>query len=146
MTDPTRDDACRFDAGEVDELATDGPSRVAITPAAADLVRTVVAQHGPVMFHQSGGCCDGSAPMCFPDGDFIVSDADVHLGDLHVGLDRDVPVFMSVAQFAYWRYTHLTIDVVPGRGAGFSLEAPEGVRFIVRSRMLTEPELAVLEP
>ena len=86
------------------------------------------------------------ASKCFPDGDFIVSDADVHLGDLHVGLGRDVPVFMSVAQFAYWRYTHLTIDVVPGRGAGFSLEAPEGVRFIVRSPMLTEPQLAGLEP
>ena len=120
--------------------------RVAFTEEAADLLRRLTAIHGPVMFHQSGGCCDGSAPMCFPDGDFIVSDADVHLGDLHVGLDRDVPVFMSVAQFAYCRYTHLTIDVVPGRGAGFSLEAPEGVRFIVRSRMLTEPELAVLEP
>ena len=121
-------------------------SRVAVTDAAAALLRQLTAQHGTLMFHQSGGCCDGSAPMCFPDGEFVLSEADVHLGDLDVGLDRRVPVHMSLSQFEYWRYTHLTIDVVPGRGAGFSVEAPEGVRFIIRSRMLTEAELAVLEP
>jgi hypothetical protein len=122
------------------------PTRVDVTGEAAALLRRLTGVHGPLMFHQSGGCCDGSAPMCFPDGELVLSEADRHLGDLDVGLERDVPVHMSVAQFAYWRYTHLTIDVVPGRGAGFSVEAPEGVRFVVRSRMLTEHELAVLEP
>ena len=122
------------------------PTRVDVTGEAAALVRRLTGVHGPLMFHQSGGCCDGSAPMCFPDGEFVVSDGDVHLGDLDVGLARDVPVYMSVMQFGYWRYTHLTIDVVPGRGAGFSVEAPEGVRFIIRSRLLTEPERAALEP
>lgn len=114
-------------------------SRVALTPAAADLLRRLHAQHGDLMFHQSGGCCDGSAPMCYPAGDLITGDADVHLGDLRVD-GFAVPVWMSRAQFAYWRHTHLTIDVVPGRGAGFSLEAPEGVRFLIRSRLLTDDE------
>src|SRR5690349_15746009 len=122
------------------------PSRVDVTGEAAALVRRLTGVHGPLMFHQSGGCCDGSAPMCFPDGEFVISDGDRHLGDLDVGLERAVPVYMSVSQFEYWRYTHLTIDVVPGRGAGFSVEAPEGLRFLIRSRMLTEPELEVLEP
>jgi len=122
-------------------------SHVDVTPAAAELVRGLTAQHGPVMFHQSGGCCDGSSPMCYPDGDFLVGDADVHLGDLDVGLERAVPVWMSKAQFEYWRHTHLTIDVVKGRGAGFSLEAPEGVRFLIRSRLLTDEEhLAAQHP
>jgi uncharacterized protein (DUF779 family) len=94
------------------------------------------------MFHQSGGCCDGSSPMCYPDGDFLIGDGDVRLGDLAVpGLERQVPVWMSASQFAYWKHTHLTIDVVPGRGAGFSVEAPEGVRFLIRSRLLTDDEL-----
>lgn len=122
------------------------PNRVDVTGEAAALVRRLTGIHGPLMFHQSGGCCDGSSPMCYPDGELVVYDADVHLGDLDVGLDRDVPVFMSATQFAYWRHTHLTIDVVPGRGAGFSVEAPEGVRFLIRSRMLTQTELAGLEP
>ena len=122
-------------------------SHVDVTPAAAELVRGLTAQHGPVMFHQSGGCCDGSSPMCYPDGDFLVGDADVHLGDLDVGLERAVPVWMSKAQFEYWKHTHLTIDVVKGRGAGFSLEAPEGVRFLIRSRLLTDEEhLAAQHP
>ncbi|MBS2940049.1 DUF779 domain-containing protein [Nocardioides sp. J2M5] len=120
------------------------PSRVAITGEAADLVRRLTGLHGPVMFHQSGGCCDGSAPMCYPDGEFRVGGSDVHLGDLDVGLERAVPVWMSAAQFAYWSHTHLTIDVVPGRGAGFSLEAPEGVRFLTRSRLLTDEEQLAL--
>ncbi len=113
-----------------------GPPRVAVTPAAADLLRSLTAKHGPLMFHQSGGCCDGSSPMCYPDGEFLLGDADVHLGDLDVGLDRAIPVWMSKAQFEYWSHTHLTIDVVPGRGAGFSVEAPEGVRFLIRSRLM----------
>lgn len=120
-------------------------SRVDVTGGAAELLRRLTATHGPLMFHQSGGCCDGSAPMCYPDGDLIIGDADVHLGTLDVGLDRAVPVWISRAQFEYWRYTHLTIDVVPGRGAGFSLEAPEGVRFVIRSRMLTADELHDLD-
>lgn len=124
---------------------TDTPSRVAVTDEAADLLRRLVGTNGPVMFHQSGGCCDGSAPMCYPDGDFLVGDSDVHLGDLDVGLDRPVPVWMSKAQFEYWSHTHLTIDVVPGRGAGFSLEAPYGVRFLIRSRLLSDDEAALLD-
>jgi uncharacterized protein (DUF779 family) len=90
------------------------------------------------MFHQSGGCCDGSAPMCYPDGEVLTGEADVHLGDLEVGLDRAVPFWMSKAQFGYWSHTHLTVDVVPGRGSGFSVEAPEGVRFLIRSRLFTD--------
>jgi uncharacterized protein (DUF779 family) len=118
------------------------PGRVAVTVEAADLVRRLNEAHGPLMFHQSGGCCDGSAPMCYPDGDFLTGESDVHLGDLDVGLERRVPVWMSRSQFAYWKHTHLTIDVVPGRGAGFSLEAPEGVRFLLRSRILSDEEYA----
>lgn len=116
--------------------------RVELTPAAADLLRRLRDTHGPLMFHQSGGCCDGSAPMCYPDGEFLLGDADIHLGDLDVGLDRAVPVWMSKAQFAYWEHTAITIDVVPGRGAGFSIEAPLGVRFLIRSRVLTDEEYA----
>ena len=123
-------------------------SRVDHTPAAADMLRRLRDQHGELMFHQSGGCCDGSSPMCYPAGEFLTGDADVHLGDLDVaagggaGEGFAVPVWMSRSQFAYWRHTHLTIDVVPGRGAGFSLEAPEGVRFLIRSRLLTDEEWA----
>jgi hypothetical protein len=122
------------------ESATGPESRVGVTGEAADLLRRLTAQHGPLMFHQSGGCCDGSSPMCFPDGDFITSDGDLHLGAIDVGLDREIPVWMSVSQYEYWKHTHLTIDVVPGRGAGFSVEAPEGVRFLIRSRLLTDAE------
>jgi uncharacterized protein len=119
------------------------PRRVDLTSAAAELLRSLTAKHGPLMFHQSGGCCDGSSPMCYPDGDFITSEADIRLGDLSVpGLDRPIPFWMSVSQYEYWKHTHLTVDVVPGRGSGFSVEAPEGVRFLIRSRLLTEPELA----
>ncbi|TDE99085.1 DUF779 domain-containing protein [Occultella glacieicola] len=122
--------------------------RVALTPAAAELLTSLRRRHGELMFHQSGGCCDGSSPMCFADGEFITSDADVHLGDLAVSAadgDFTVPVWMSRFQFDYWQHTHLTIDVVPGRGAGFSLEAPEGVRFLIRSRLLSDDELERLE-
>ena len=116
-------------------------SRVAVTDAAAALLRQLTAHHGRLMFHQSGGCCDGSAPMCFPICMFIVGPSDVRLGDLDVGLDDPIEVFISEAQFEYWKYTHLTIDVVPGRGAGFSVEGPTGNRFIIRSRMLDDAEL-----
>lgn len=116
-------------------------SRVAVTPDAVALLRLLTAAHGPLMFHQSGGCCDGSAPMCFPVGMFLVGPADVHLGSLDAGLDDPIEVYISQAQFEYWKYTHLTIDVVPGRGAGFSVEGPTGNRFIIRSRMLGDAEL-----
>lgn len=141
------------------------PARVALTDDAAALLARLRTVHGELMFHQSGGCCDGSSPMCYPQGDFLLGDADVHLGDLVVdapgptdgaGADGSaradgaagrfvVPVWMSRAQFEYWKHTHLTIDVVPGRGAGFSVEAPEGVRFIIRSRLLTDDEWAALD-
>jgi uncharacterized protein (DUF779 family) len=118
------------------------PSRVDVTGEAADLLRRLTRQHGPLMFHQSGGCCDGSSPMCFPDGDFITSEADIRLADLDVGLPETVPFWMSVSQYEYWKHTHLTVDVVPGRGSGFSVEAPEGVRFMIRSRLMSDEESA----
>ncbi|WP_328448686.1 MULTISPECIES: DUF779 domain-containing protein [unclassified Amycolatopsis] len=118
--------------------------RVALTEEAADLLRKLAATHGPVMFHQSGGCCDGSAPMCYPKGEFKTGQTDVRLGDLVVEGMEDVPFWMSGPQFAYWKHTHLTVDVVPGRGSGFSLEAPEGVRFLIRSRLFTDEESAAL--
>src|SRR5205085_7362608 len=92
------------------------------------------------MFHQSGGCCDGSSPMCYPAGEFRVGPQDVFLGEV-----EDSPFYIGAAQFEYWRHTRLIIDVVPGRGAGFSLEAPEGVRFLTRSRLFTDGEAAALE-
>jgi len=111
-------------------------ARVRMTVVAEALLRGLIARHGPVMFHQSGGCCDGSSPMCYPRGEFLVGAADVLLG--HVA--GDTPFWMSADQYAYWRHTHLTVDAVAGRGSGFSLEAPEGVRFLLRSRLLTEDE------
>ncbi|MEU1789665.1 DUF779 domain-containing protein [Streptomyces sparsogenes] len=115
-------------------------SRVAVTPAAAELIRRLSEAHGPLMFHQSGGCCDGSAPMCYPLGEFRTGAADVLLGSLEVaGVAEPVGFWMSAEQFERWRHTHLTVDVVPGRGSGFSLEAPEGVRFLIRSRLLDPP-------
>jgi uncharacterized protein (DUF779 family) len=97
------------------------------------------------MFHQSGGCCDGSSPMCYPAGEFHTGQADVHLEDLHVvDIPEPIPFWMSAAQFEYWKHTHLTVDAVPGRGAGFSLEAPEGLRFLIRSRLLDDVELTEL--
>ncbi|CAM5786342.1 DUF779 domain-containing protein [Cellulomonas persica] len=130
-------------------MATTQVERVAVTPAAAQLLRTLRAQHGELMFHQSGGCCDGSSPMCYPAGEFLTGDVDEHLGDLDVGDGESgpvvVPVWMTKAQYEYWKHTHLTIDVVPGRGAGFSLEAPEGVRFLIRSRVLTDDEFRELQ-
>lgn len=116
------------------------PDRVKCTDEAAKLIRSLVEEHGPVMFHQSGGCCDGSAPMCFPVGEFRVGSRDVKLGTIE-GCD----FYMGGDQYEYWKHTELTIDVVPGRGAGFSLEAPRGVRFLVRSRVFEMPELEALE-
>lgn len=114
--------------------------RVELTAAAAELLASLVARHGPVMFHQSGGCCDGSAPMCYLRGEFRVGASDVLLGEVSGG----TPFWMSADQFKYWSHTHLTVDVVPGRGSGFSLEAPEGVRFLIRSRLFTDDEVLAL--
>ncbi|MFT4234756.1 MAG: DUF779 domain-containing protein [Microbacterium sp.] len=116
-------------------------SRVDVTPDAAAMLRTLTAQYGKLMFHQSGGCCDGSSPMCYPIGMFMTGPSDVLLGTIDAGLDDPIEVYMSVSQFEYWKYTHLTIDIVPGRGSGFSVEGPTGMRFLIRSRMLTNPEL-----
>ena len=119
--------------------------RVTLTEEAADLLRRLTELHGPLMFHQSGGCCDGSSPMCFPDGEFRTGAADVQLADLLVdGLDKPISFWMSRNQFEYWKHTHLTVDVVEGRGSGFSVEAPEGVRFLIRSRLFSDEESAGL--
>ncbi|BCJ44573.1 UDP-glucose 4-epimerase [Actinoplanes ianthinogenes] len=122
-------------------------TRVDVTPAAAEMMRRLREQHGPLMFHQSGGCCDGSSPMCYLEGEFRTGGSDVLLESLAIeGVPEPITFWMSAAQFELWKHTHLTVDVVPGRGAGFSLEAPEGVRFLIRSRLLTEQELAELTP
>ncbi|NNN31698.1 DUF779 domain-containing protein [Streptomyces sp. S3(2020)] len=111
--------------------------RVELTPAAADLLRRLHEAHGPLMFHQSGGCCDGSAPMCYPAGEFRTGGSDVLLAELEVeGVAEAVTFWMSRSQFEVWSHTRLIVDVVEGRGSGFSLEAPEGVRFLIRSRLL----------
>ncbi|MBD0256917.1 MAG: DUF779 domain-containing protein [Cytophagales bacterium] len=109
--------------------------RVLITPAAVEVIETLRRQHGALMFHQSGGCCDGSSPMCFPKGEFIIGESDVWLGNIH-GCD----FFMSEEQYQYWQHTQLSVDVTPGRGASFSLEIPLGVRFLIRSRLFTDQE------
>ena len=121
------------------ENANPPPSRVHVTAAATALIEKLRATHGPLLFHQSGGCCDGSSPMCYPRGEFRVGAQDILLGVI-----ADTPVYIGAAQFEYWRHTELTIDVVPGRGGGFSLEAPEGVRFLTRSRVFTDEEWAAL--
>jgi uncharacterized protein len=113
--------------------------RVVATPAALALMEKLERQHGPLMFHQSGGCCDGSAPMCYPAGEFRTGDSDVELGAI-----GGAPFYIGAAQFDYWRHTQLIVDVVPGRGSGFSLEAPEGLRFLTRSRTFTDAELREL--
>ena len=109
--------------------------RVLATDAALDLIESLKRKHGPLMFHQSGGCCDGSSPMCYPDGEFKTGSNDVRLGEI-----GGCAVFMDADQCEYWTHTQLIIDVVPGRGGGFSLEAPEGVRFLTRSRVFTDAE------
>lgn len=117
------------------------PPRILSTPAADELITRLESIHGPLMFHQSGGCCDGSAPMCYPANEFKVGTQDVLLGEIA----NAVPVWIGAAQFQYWRHTQVTIDVVPGRGSGFSLEGPEGLRFIIRSRVFTDEEVDALE-
>ena len=118
--------------------------KVSATPAARELLAEIIADHGPVLFHQSGGCCDGSAPMCYPDGDFTLGGSDVHLGDLTVEGLAPIGFHMSQSQVEYWKHSHLTVDVVKGRGSGFSVESPEGVRFLIRSRLFTDDEWEAL--
>ena len=118
--------------------------RVKVTEAAVELIRKLRAAHGPLLFHQSGGCCDGSAPMCYPAGEFRIGQNDVRLGEV-----EGTPVYIGGKQFELWKHTQLVIDAVPGRGAGFSLEAPEGYRFLTRSRVFNDEEaaeLAVADP
>jgi uncharacterized protein (DUF779 family) len=115
------------------------PQQVLTTPAAAALMAKLKAKYGPLMFHQSGGCCDGSSPMCYPLGEFITGDSDVLLATI-----EGVPFYMSKSQFEYWKHTQLILDVVPGRGGMFSLENGEGVRFLIRSRVFTDAEIAAL--
>lgn len=115
------------------------PEQVVTTPAAEALIARLKAKHGELMFHQSGGCCDGSSPMCYPQGEFLVGDSDVLLARL-----GETPFYMSRSQFEYWKHTQLILDVVPGRGGMFSLENPEGVRFLIRSRVFREDEIGAL--
>lgn len=113
--------------------------RINATEPAIELIRQLNKSHGPLMFHQSGGCCDGSSPMCFRRGDFIVGASDIKLGELD-----GHPFYMSESQYEYWKHTFLTIDVVEGRGSSFSIEIPLGKRFLIRSRLLTDEELEEL--
>ena len=117
----------------------DLPEQVFRTPAAVELMALLVTKHGELMFHQSGGCCDGSSPMCYPRGELMVGESDVLVGTL-----GGTPFYMSKSQFEYWKHTQLILDVVPGRGGMFSLEGPEGVRFLIRSRVFTDEEIAAL--
>jgi uncharacterized protein (DUF779 family) len=120
----------------VNRPATDTPPlQVTATAATLELLERVIGLHGPVMFHQSGGCCDGSAPMCYPQGEFLIGDQDRLLG--HIG---GMPFYISASQFEYWKHTQLIIDVVPGRGGMFSLEGPLGLRFLTRSQLFTDAE------
>lgn len=118
----------------------DLPLQVMATLPALQLIETLQARHGDLLFHQSGGCCDGSSPMCFAQGDFIVGDRDVRMGEI-----GGAPFYISPAQFEYWKHTQLIIDVVPGRGGMFSLENGEGVRFLVRSRLFSDEDFAQLK-
>ncbi|MFA5607367.1 MAG: DUF779 domain-containing protein [Leucobacter sp.] len=126
------------------EVEGETESRLAFTPAAIELIELLWDMHGPLMFHQSGGCCDGSAPMCYQRGEFKTGGQDVLLGTLELPPDegstdpdaREIEFWMSREQFGVWAHTHLTVDTVVGRGSGFSLEAPEGQRFLIRSRLL----------
>jgi uncharacterized protein (DUF779 family) len=115
--------------------------RVTATPAALDMLAGLRRRHGPLLFFQSGGCCDGSAPMCYPAGEFDISDTDVYLGNLN-----GTPFYMGREQFEYWEHTQLIIDVVDGNGGMFSLDNGTGRRFLTRSRLFSDEELAALAP
>ena len=121
-------------------MTSNVPLRVVATDKALDLIKTLQDEHGDVLFHQSGGCCDGSSPMCYAVGDYMISDDDVKLGVV-----GGAGFYMSPSQFEYWRHTHLTLDVVPGRGGMFSLENGREVRFHIRSRIFSDDEVRALE-
>lgn len=120
---------------------TDHVERVVATPAALALLAEIEARHGPVLFHQSGGCCDGSSPMCYPQGDFILGDRDIRMGEI-----GGAPFYMSPSQFDYWQHTQLIIDAIPGRGGMFSLDNGTERRFLTRSRVFTDEEHARRRP
>lgn len=117
----------------------DLPEQVTATPAALRLIDELKAAHGPLMFYQSGGCCEGSAPMCFPEGEFRIGSRDVKVGEI-----GGSPFYISPQQFEYWKHTQIIIDVVPGFGAAFSLEGPGGLQFLTRSRVFTDDEIGAL--
>jgi len=117
-------------------MTTEKVARVLATDAAQELIALLKTKHGPLMFHQSGGCCDGSSPMCYPEGELILGEQDVLLGEI-----SETPFYMHQNQFEYWKHTQLIIDVVEGRGGMFSLEGVEGKRFLTRSRTFTDEEL-----
>lgn len=116
-------------------------SRIEATPAAKALIDELRSKHGDLMFHQSGGCCEGSAPMCLKAGEMLVGSSDVKLGDVH-----GVPFYMAKFQFEYWEHTHLTLDAIAGHGGQFSLEQGSGKHFIIRSRLFRDDELSQLAP
>lgn len=116
------------------------PQQVLATDSAKELIASLQAEHGPLIFHQSGGCCDGSSPMCYPAGDLLIGEVDVLLGTI-----AEAPFYMSRSQFEYWKHTQLTLDVVPGRGGMFSVEGARGLRFLIRSRVFTDKEIAALQ-
>lgn len=123
----------------MENLTESVPLQVTATEAALSLIERLRAKHGELMFHQSGGCCDGSSPMCYPLGEFMTGDQDVLLGTV-----GDTPFYIGRAQFEYWKHTQIVLDVVPGRGGMFSLEGPEGIRFLTRSRVFTDEEIQAL--
>jgi uncharacterized protein (DUF779 family) len=125
----------------MDRIYGDLPARIETTSAADDLLRKLTKIHGPLMFHQSGGCCDGSQPMCFEKGDFKLGNSDICLGEI-----EGCEFWMSKDQFEYWQHTQLNINITEGRGSSFSLEIPMGLRFLTESRMFTEAETADLNP
>jgi len=114
--------------------------KVSVTEGACEVIDRLRMKHGPLMFHQSGGCCDGSSPMCYAQDDFKIGERDILLGQVH-----GCPFYMSCDQYEYWKHTHLTLDVTQGRGASFSLEIPLGLRFLIHSRLFTESELKALQ-
>jgi len=122
-------------------MANSHVPRVTATTVAVTLIRVLQREYGPILFHQSGGCCDGSSPMCYPQCEFAIADADVRLGEI-----AEAPFYISRRQFEYWQHTQLIIDVVPGRGGMFSLENGRNIRFLTRSRLFTETEYLSLSP
>ena len=115
--------------------------RVLVSEKAVEVIKELKEKHGELMFHQSGGCCDGSSPMCFPKGELMIDDNDIWLGTI-----EGCEFYISKDQFEYWKHTQLTVDVTPGRGASFSLEIPMGIRFIIKSRLYSQEEAENLEP